>query len=323
MSIDSAHDNKDPFDESEENLSGPLLPAAELATATLESGSGKRRSRGALAQSSGEGVNWWRIVSYVVLILLAIMYIGPLFMLFNTSMKTLPEFFKNATSLPTSLNFSNFVEAWNQANFPRLLLNSVIYTVVSTTVYVFTAVFVAFPIARGLVRSHKLIFTLFVIALFLPPALIPQFQLILGLNLYNNPIGYMLFFLVNPIGIIILVGYMRTIPTELDESAAMDGCGYFRFVIQFVIPLARPAIATVVVLHAIGIWNELILPTIYLIDEEFFPVTRGLIVFQGVYGSDWPKLAAAVLMLTVPMLILFLFLQKYIIAGLTAGSVKG
>ena len=164
---------------------------------------------------------------------------------------------------------------------------------------------------------------LFVIALFLPPALIPQFQLILRLGLYNNPVGYILFFLINPIGIIILVGYIRTLPRELDESAAMDGCGYFRFVWQIVIPLARPAIATVVVLHAIGIWNELILPTIYLTSKEYYPVTRGLIVFEGVYGSNWPALAAAVLILTLPMLILFLLLQRYIISGLTAGAVKG
>lgn len=133
----------------------------------------------------------------------------------------------------------------------------------------------------------------------------------------------MLFFLVNPIGIIILVGYIRTLPRELDESAAMDGCGYFRFVWQIIIPLSRPAIATVIVLHAIGIWNELILPTIYLTSEEYFPITRGLIVFQGVYGSDWPTLAAAVMMITVPMLILFLFLQRHMISGLTAGAVKG
>jgi raffinose/stachyose/melibiose transport system permease protein len=244
-------------------------------------------------------------------------------MLVNTSLKTMPEFFKGATALPETLNIDNFAEAWDKANFPRLLLNSAIYTTVSTVVYVIAAIFVAFPIARGLVRGHKLIFTLFVIALFLPPALIPQFQLILRLGLYNNPIGYMLFFLVGPIGIIILVGYIRTLPKELDESAAMDGCGYFRFVLQVIIPLSKPAIATVVVLHAIGIWNELILATIYLTSEEYFPITRGLIVFQGVYGSNWPELAAAVLMLTVPMLILFLLLQRYIISGLTAGSVKG
>ncbi len=183
-------------------------------------------------------INWWRIVGYVTLLIFGILYLGPLLMLVSTSMKTLPEFFKSATGLPTSLNLNNFVDAWEQANFARLLINSVIYTAVSTTLYIITAIFVAFPIARGLVRGHKLIFTLFVIALFLPPALIPQFQLILRLGLYNNPVGYILFFLINPIGIIILVGYLRTLPKELDESAAMDGCSYFRFVWQIVIPLA-------------------------------------------------------------------------------------
>ena len=268
-------------------------------------------------------INWWRILSYLVLLIFAIMYLGPLFMLVNTSFKTTPEFFKNATSLATSLNFDNFVVAWEKASFPRLLLNSVLYVAVSTTLYIIAAIFVAFPLARGYVRGHKILFTLFVIALFLPAALIPQFQLILFLGLYNNPVGYLLFFLVNPIGIIILVGYIRTLPKELDESAAIDGCGYFRFVWQVIIPLSRPAIATVVVLHAIGVWNELILPTIYLTSEEYFPITRGLIVFQGVYGSDWPTLAAAVMMITVPMLILFLVLQRHMISGLTAGAVKG
>jgi raffinose/stachyose/melibiose transport system permease protein len=130
-------------------------------------------------------------------------------------------------------------------------------------------------------------------------------------------------FIVNPIGIVILVNYIKTVPKELDEAAALDGCGYFRFVWSIVIPLIQPAIATVVVMHAIGIWNEIIAPTIYLTSKDYYPITRGLIVFQGVYGSNWPTLAAAVLLLTLPMLILFLFLQRYIVSGLTAGSVKG
>ena len=164
---------------------------------------------------------------------------------------------------------------------------------------------------------------LFVIALFLPVALIPQFQLILNLGLYNTQIGYILLYLVNPIGIIILVNFIKTIPKELDEAAALDGCGYFRFVISMVFPLIKPAIATITVLHAIGIWNEIILPTIYLSNQDYYPITRGLIVFQGVYGSNWPTLAAAVLLLALPMIILFLFLQRYIISGMTAGAVKG
>lgn len=268
-------------------------------------------------------IRWGIIASYAILVILAIVYAGPLFMLLNTSLKTLPEFMKNATSIASGLHFENFLDAWTKANFPRYLTNSLIYTVSATLVYVATAVFVAFPVARGYVKGANIILTLFVIALFLPPALIPQFQLMLALGLYNNPIGYILLFTINPIGMIILVNYIKSIPRELDEAAAVDGCGYFRFVISILLPLIRPAVASVAVLHAIGIWNELILPTIYLTNKNYYPITRGMIVFQGVYGSNWPTLAAAVLIMTLPMLLIFLLMQRYIISGLTQGAVKG
>ncbi|MEY2958967.1 MAG: hypothetical protein RLZZ01_1535 [Actinomycetota bacterium] len=264
-----------------------------------------------------------RSASYLILVLFACFYVGPLLILVTASMKSLPEFFKNPTGLPESWSLANFSEAWELANFPRFLVNSLIYTTIATTLFVIMSVFVAFPIARGYVKGAKALLTLYVVALFLPPALIPQFQLILNLGLYNTRQGYMLLFLINPIGLIILVNYIKSIPTELDESAAVDGCGYARFVFSILMPLIRPAIATVTVIHAIGIWNELILATVYLTNDDLFPITRGLIVFEGQYGSDWPKLAAAVLMLMAPMLVLYLFLQRYIISGLTSGAVKG
>lgn len=272
---------------------------------------------------SKKRLDWGKIASYIVLFLFAAIYLGPLLMLVNTSLKTMPSFMKDATGLVTELHLQNFADAWNKASFPKYLLNTIIYTASATTIYILTAIFVAFPLARGYIKHSGGILTMYVIALFLPPALIPQFQLILHLGLYNTPVGYIMLFLVNPIGIVILVNYIKTLPRELDEAAALDGCGYFRFVWSFVIPLSRPAIATVVVLHAIGIWNEIIAPTIYLTNKNYYPITRGLIVFQGVYGSNWPTLAAAVLMLTFPMLVLFLFLQRYIISGLTQGAIKG
>lgn len=276
-----------------------------------------------LTRVTRKPINWALIVSYLFLILMAVAYLGPLLMLVNTSLKTMPDFMKDAAGLTNTLNFKNFTDAWQKASFPKYLLNSLIYTFSATVIYTITAVFVAFPIARRYVKHSGALLTLFVIALFLPPALIPQFQLILNLGLYNNPIGYIMLFLVNPMGIIILVNYIKTLPAELDEAAALEGCGYFRFVWSIVLPLIRPAVATVIVLHAIGIWNEIIAPTIYLTNKDFYPITRGLIVFQGVYGSNWPTLAAAVLMLTFPMVVMFLFLQRYIVSGLTAGAVKG
>jgi len=268
-------------------------------------------------------INWGRIGSYAILLFFAVVYLGPLLMLLSTSLKTMPDFMKNATALPATLNFQNYADAWEKANFPRYLTNTILYTVSATVIYLITGVFVAFPIARGYVKGAGFLLTLYVIALFLPVALIPQFQLMLSLGLYNNPVGYVMLFLVNPIGIVILVNYFKSLPVELDEAAAMDGCGYLRFVVTVIIPLSSPAIATVAVLHAIGIWNELILPTIYLTNKDYYPITRGMIVFQGVYGSDWPTLAAAVLIMTLPMLVIFLVLQRFIVSGLTAGAVKG
>ena len=233
------------------------------------------------------------------------------------------RFYQDPIGLASSFNFDNFTEAWELANFPQYMINSIIYAAVATTIFVVTSVFVAFPIARGHIRGTGALLMLYVVALFLPPALIPQFQLILSLNLYNTRQGYILLFLVNAIGMIVLVNYIKSVPKELDESAAIDGCSYPRFVFRILMPLIKPAIATVTVLHAIGIWNEIILPTIYLSDSNLYPITRGLVVFEGVYGSNWPGLAAAVLMLMMPMVILFLFLQRHIIGGLTGGAVKG
>jgi raffinose/stachyose/melibiose transport system permease protein len=285
-----------------------------------------------------------KFISYAILLGFAAIYVGPLLMLLTASLKTLPEFFADPTGLPKAFETSNYTEAWELANFPGYMFNSLIYTAVATALFVIMSVFVAFPIARGYVKGAGALLTLYVIALFLPPAMIPQFQLILNVGgwpvigdfisnvwfegsaeqgLFNTRTGYIILFLTNPIGLIILVNYIKSIPRELDESAAVDGCGYFRFVWSILIPLIRPAIATVTVIHAIGIWNELILATIYLTNDDLYPITRGLIVFEGVYGSDWPKLAAAVLMLMFPMLVLFMFLQRYIVSGLTSGAVKG
>lgn len=262
------------------------------------------------------------VVSYVILLALTAIYLGPLAMLVNTSFMSQRQFNRNATSIPETFQFENYVEAWEEANFAQYLTNTVFYAAAATLIYVVTAMGLAFPIARGYIKGGKTVFLLFVIALFLPPALIPQFQLILNLGLYNTQVGYIMLLVTNPVGIIILVNYLKSLPRELDEAAAMDGCGYGRFLLSVVFPLARPVIATVVVLHAIGIWNELILATIYLTNQEFYPITRGMIVFQGVYGFNWPVLAAAVVLMAIPMVILFLFLQRYIISGMTQGAVK-
>ena len=290
----------------------PAMTADPLA-ATAETANVRRRRR----------LDWTTVASYALLFVLAVIYLGPMLMLVNTALKTSPEFAKDPVALTTTFSVENFAEAWDKADFPRYLVNTVMYAVIATTVYLAAAFPLSVAIARRFVRGWNGLYLLFVIALFLPIALIPQFQLILNLHLYNTQVGYILLFLTNPIGVLILVGYIRTIPRELDEAAALEGSGYLRYLVRIVLPLTKPALATVAILHAIGVWNELVLANIYLTNQAYFPITRGLIVFTGIYGNDWPLLSAAVLMLAAPMVVLYLFLQRYIIGGFTAGSLRG
>jgi len=290
----------------------PAMTADPLA-ATAETARTRRRRR----------LDWTTVASYALLLVLAVIYVGPMLMLVNTALKTTPEFAKDPVALTATFSIENFAEAWDKADFPRYLVNTVMYAAIATTVYLAAAFPLSVAIARRFVRGWNWLYLLFVIALFLPIALIPQFQLILNLHLYNTQVGYILLFLTNPIGVLILVGYIRTIPRELDEAAALEGSGYLRYLVRIVLPLTKPALATVAILHAIGVWNELVLANIYLTNQAYFPITRGLIVFTGIYGNDWPLLSAAVLMLAAPMVVLYLFLQRYIIGGFTAGSLRG
>jgi raffinose/stachyose/melibiose transport system permease protein len=280
-------------------------------------------SRAARVRPGRRRLDRWTVGTYALLFVLAVLYIGPMLMLVNTALKTTPEFAKDPVALTTTFSVENFAEAWDKADFPRYLVNTILYAAVATVVYLAAAFPLSVAIARRFVRGWNWLYLLFVIALFLPVALIPQFQLLLNLRLYNTQIGYILLFLTNPIGVLILVGYIRTIPRELDEAAALEGSGYLRYLVRIVLPLTKPALATVAILHAIGVWNELVLANIYLTNENYYPITRGLIVFTGIYGNDWPLLASAVLMLAAPMVVLYLFLQRYIIGGFTAGSLRG
>ena len=210
-----------------------------------------------------------------------------------------------------------------EGDFAIYLLNSLLYTAVVAGVSTFASVLLAFPISRSYVRWPNILLGLFVVGLFLPNAIPTQFELILRLHLYNTRWGYMLVLVGNlGIGPLLLTGYMRSIPRELDQSAAVDGCGYFRYLLRFIIPLCRPAIVTVLILQAITVWNEIILATIYLPNDRLAPVSAGLFAFYGQYTDEWTLIAAATFIIAAPVVVAYVFLQRYFIAGALRGSLK-
>ncbi len=266
----------------------------------------------------------FKVFCYVLVVLFLFIYLFPLFYIVNTSLKTSQDYLLHPTTLTSTFSISNFGVAWQKANFGTYIWNSVLYTAVCTLASLFMSVMIAFPISRRYIPASNFLHYLFLCGLFLPSGMIPTFQLILGAGLYNTRIGYMLVMTgVSATSVFFFTGYFRGIPRDLDEAAAIDGCGYLRYIISVVIPLSKPAIISMGMLSMIGVWNDIVNSTIYLTSESNYNITRGMFVFQGQYSNDWTLTAAALLIVAAPLILIYLFGQRYIVDGVMAGSVKG
>lgn len=263
------------------------------------------------------------IGAYVCAGILMVVFVFPLLYLLNTALKSQAEFVANPVGLVTDPQWGNFAIAWEKGDFGAYILNSVLYTAVGSAIGTLLTLVLAFPVARGYVKGAKYWSVVFVLVLFLPNALITQFQLLLRLGLYDTQLGYILLVGVGVgVGPLLLSGFVKSIPRELDEAAAMDGVGYWRYLFTFILPLARPALVTVFILQAVWIWNEIILATVLLADPSKFPVTVGLYAFKGTYGNQWPLLAAATFIVAAPLIVGYIFIQRYLVSGVV-GAVKG
>ena len=264
-----------------------------------------------------------RVICYVVVIIFLFLYLFPLFYVVNTSIKSSQDYMLHPTALTRTWQFSNFITAWNKANFGSYIGNSILYTVVCTTASLLMSLFIAFPISRKYIPFSGFFYAIFVAGLFLPNGMIPVFQIILHAGLYDTRLGYMLIMTgVSATSVFFFVGNFKSIPKELDEAAAMDGCGYLHYVFSCVIPLAKPAVVSMGMLSMIGVWNDIVSSTIYLTTESRYNITRGLFVFQGQYSNDWTLTSAGLLIVAAPLIIAYIFGQRYIVDGIMAGGVK-
>lgn len=260
---------------------------------------------------------------YLIVAIILVLYALPLLSLVNASLKTPSGFILDPTGLTKTFEWKNYVDAWNIGAFGTTIFNSLLYTVISSVLSTVFSVLLAFPIARGYVKGSRFWYILFVVALFLPSALIPQFQLMVNIGLYDTQIGYILLQTATlGVGPFLVIGYLRSIPRDLDEAAVLDGCGYFRYVLTVATPLMQPVLVTTFLLHAIGVWNDIIGPTIYLSNAQYTPVTLGLFAFYGQYGNEWAKLSAATLIVALPLILLYVLLQRYFIEGAVGGALK-
>jgi raffinose/stachyose/melibiose transport system permease protein len=247
----------------------------------------------------------------------------PLVYLTLQAFKPYTSFLKDPTGLPHPWTLSNFSHAWTQGGFSTEMFNSLLYAVVPDVITLVLGVFLAFPISRGYFRHSNALYAFFVFSGFLPGGLIPLFIEAQKLGLYNNRLGFLVMTSLTGAGFFFFVGYIKSIPREIDEAAAMDGCGYVRFIFTMIIPQMKPALATFGVFGFMASWNNLILPLVMLSDPGLWPVTRGLFSFFGQYSSQWPLVAAATVIVAAPILVVFAILQRHLVEGVAGGAVAG
>jgi raffinose/stachyose/melibiose transport system permease protein len=247
----------------------------------------------------------------------------PIVYITMQAFKPYTNFLRNPTGWPSSWSGENFSAAWQQGDFARELGNSLLYSIVPDAITLLLGVFLAFPISRGYFRYSNALYAFFVFSGFLPGGLIPLFIEAKILHLYNHRLGYLILTSLAGAGFFFFVGYIKGIPRELDEAAAIDGCGYVRFILFIIIPQMKPALATFGVFGFIGAWNNLILPLVMLSDQSLWPVTRGLYGFFGEHTQNWPLIAAGTVIVAAPILLLFVLLQRYLVEGVAGGAVAG
>lgn len=257
-----------------------------------------------------------------VMLLVAIIFFIPVYVLVNMSFKK-PNDPGTPVELVTSPTFDNYIAAWEQAQLGPALMTSALVTVVSTTLIILFAAFAAYPLARVTRAWSTWAFYGFLIGLLLPfqLALIPLYQTMRDLGLLGSPLSLILFYVGSqmPFSIFLYVGFLRSIPAEYEEAAAIDGAGPIGTFLRIVFPLLRPITGTVAILNVLQIWNDFLTPLLYLSGSGSQTVPVALFSFLGQYVSQWNLVFAGLVISIAPVLIVYFFMQKTIIQGFASG----
>jgi raffinose/stachyose/melibiose transport system permease protein len=260
--------------------------------------------------------------------LFALLFLSPFYLVFVNSLKTFGEVIKNALSIPNPPVIENYTTAWETIQFPLALFNSLFITVFSIFFLTLFGSMVAWRLARRPHGGNRFVYFLFVAAMVVPfqTVMIPMMTVASRLNLLNNRPGVVVLYISFgiPFTMFLLHGFVRTsVPKEIEEAAEIDGCNSIQTFFRVVLPILRPMIVTVVILHTFWIWNDFLLPLLVIFDPSKRTIPLAIFSFLGRYTNQWNLALATLAMGMIPIIVFFLALQKYIIRGISAGSLKG
>jgi raffinose/stachyose/melibiose transport system permease protein len=265
------------------------------------------------------------IILQVILALLSFLVLIPLYMIIVNSIKNPAEAAKLGLSFPSEFHFENYLTVFEEGNVLGGYINSILISGCTLAIIIVSASLAAFVIQRRNSRLTNFLYYLFIIGLVIPVALVPTIKMLVGLHLHNTYLGMVMYYsaVLLPFTIFLFTGYLKTVPRELDESAIIDGCSYIKLFFFIIFPIIRPVVVTGSLIIIINIWNDFMGPFYLLSDSSKWTVTISVYNYIGKYGTNWNLVFADVTVVILPVLILYFFLQKYIVDGMTAGAIKG
>ena len=296
----------------------------------------RKKNKGAIRETSGLA----KVLIYIPLILLSILILVPVFWVFMASIKENSEFYRNPWALPEGFYFQNFIDAWESANMGSYMLNSVFVTVVAIFLLVIIALPASYVLARFKFKSSKFWNVLFMAGLFINVnyIVVPIFLMLndgdkwiyktFGTTFFmNNLFVLALVYAATalPFTIYLLSGYFKTLARDYEEAAYVDGAGYFRTMVQIIIPMAKPSIVTVILFNFLAFWNEYIISMTLLTKPELKTLPVGLMNLMAAQRSavQYGKMYAGLVIVMLPTLILYMCVQKKLTQGMTVGGLKG
>lgn len=268
---------------------------------------------------------------YLLLTVFAVFVIFPVFYIIISSFKSTSDILASTSFFPTALKFDNYIRAWKLSNFQTYMWNSIFmcsFIVIGTII---TSITTGYVFSRGNFKGKNLILVIITSSMFISAGslyLYPQLKMAKFLNMNTSLWGVIIIYIfgINVTNLYISKGFIDSIPKEIDEAAKVDGCSFFRIFYNIIFPLTKPLIATVGLLSFMNSWNDYLLPMVFTLgNPKSQPLVVGIISMKssGETISSWDLMMAGTTMAVVPMLIVFICLNKYFVAGLTSGAVKG
>jgi raffinose/stachyose/melibiose transport system permease protein len=273
-----------------------------------------------------------RFFQYLVLALVVVVVFVPIVILIFGSVKTTGEMYSHPYAIPLHPNWNNLLRILRQETFWLMLRNSLIVMVATTSGVVLICSLAAFVLTRMEFSGKHISLNLFTLGLMFPinVAILPVYFVLrqmnqIGLGMIDSLVGVILVQIAFQLSgnIMILRGFFTAVPAELQDAAYIDGCTPFNFFWRIMLPLVKPSLAAVAALTMIVSWNDLLVPLVVLNSDKLWTLPLGIMQFQGQYGQDLSLISAYVVLSSIPTVVFYIFAERQIVSGLTAGAVKG